>query len=163
MLTALEQGVRGGKWFRLIDKVFSELCLFAAARQVLANRGAAGVDHVLVDDFNARLSTELRKLPESLRDGTYRPQVIRRVEIPKPGSKELRPLGIPTVHDRVVQAALVKVLEPTFEAEFAEHSYGFRPGRSCRDALRRVDGLIKAGCTHVVDADVKTLLRFDSA
>lgn len=155
MLTALEQGVRGGKWFRLIDKVFSDLCLFAAARRVLANRGAAGVDHVSVDDFDSRLSSELRKLSESLRDGTYRPQAIRRVEIPKPGSKELRPLGIPTVRDRVVQAALVKVLEPIFEAGFAEHSYGFRPGRSCRDALRRVDELIKAGYVHVVDADLK--------
>ena len=155
MLTALEQGVKGGRWFRLIDKVFSGLCLFMAARQVLANRGAAGVDHVSVGDFESRMSTELRRLSATLRDGTYRPQAIRRVEIPKPGSKEIRPLGIPTVRDRVVQTALVKVLEPIFEAGFAEHSYGFRPGRSCRDALRRVDELIKAGYVHVVDADLK--------
>jgi RNA-directed DNA polymerase len=93
MLTALEQVVRGSRWLRLIDKVFSELCLFAAARQVLANRGAACVDHISVDDFNSRLSTELRKLSVSLRDGTYGPQAIRRVDIPRPGSKELRLLG----------------------------------------------------------------------
>jgi RNA-directed DNA polymerase len=94
MLTALEQGVRGGKWFRLIDKVFSDLCLFVAARQVLANRGTAGVDHVSVDEFESRMSTELQRLSVSLRDGTYRPQAIRRVEIPKPSSKELRPLAL---------------------------------------------------------------------
>ena len=154
-LTALEQGVKGGRWFRLIDKMFSGLCLYAAARQVLANRGAAGVDHVSVDGFKSRMSAELQRLSVSLRDGTYCPQAIRRVEIPKPGSNELRPLGIPTVRDRVVQAALVKVLEPIFEAGFAEHSYGFRPGRGCRDALRRVDELINAGYVHVVDADLK--------
>src|SRR5688572_18612371 len=85
MLTTLEQGVKGGKWFRLIDKVFSERLLHAAARQVLANQGACGVDHVTVDDFASRLMPELRKLSQSLNDGSYRPQAIRRVHIPKPG------------------------------------------------------------------------------
>jgi RNA-directed DNA polymerase len=155
MLTALETGVKGGKWFRLIDKVYSERCLFSAARRVLANRGAAGVDHVSVEDFDVRLIPELRKLAESLREGSYRPQAIRRVEIPKPGSGERRPLGIPTVRDRVVQAALVKVIEPIFERDFAEQSYGFRPGRGCKDALRRVDELVQAGYVHVVDADLR--------
>lgn len=155
MLTTLEQGVKGGKWFRLIDKVFSERLLHAAARQVLANQGACGVDHVTVDDFASRLMPELRKLSQSLNDGSYRPQAIRRVHIPKPGSSQTRPLGIPTVRDRVVQAALVKVIEPIFERDFAEQSYGFRPGRGCKDALRRVDQLIQAGYFHVVDADLK--------
>ncbi len=155
MLTTLEQGVKGGKWFRLIDKVFSERCLYAAARQVLANKGASGVDHISVEDFASRLMPETRKLSQSLKDGSYRPQAIRRVNIPKPGSPETRPLGIPTVRDRVMQAAVVKVIEPIFEQGFAEQSYGFRPGRGCKDALRRVDDLIQAGYIHVVDADLK--------
>ncbi len=155
MLTTLEHGVKGGKWFRLFDKVYSERGLSAAARQVLANKGASGVDHISVDDFASRLMPELRKLSQSLRAGSYRPQAIRRVNIPKPGSNETRPLGIPTVRDRVVQASIVQVIEPIFEREFAEHSYGFRPGRGCKDALRRVDQLIQAGYTHVVDADLK--------
>ena len=156
MLTALEQGVKGGCWFSLIDKVYSERCLFAAARQVEANQGAAGVDHVSVTAFGNRREEEVAKLVEQLRTESFRPQAVRRVHIPKPGTKETRPLGIPTVRDRVVQAAVVKVIEPIFERDFAEHSYGFRPGRGCKDALRRVDQLLKEGYTFVVDADLKS-------
>src|SRR5208337_3657766 len=83
-------------------------------------------------------------------------QQIRRHYIPKPGSKEMRPLGIPTIRDRVVQTALLNVLEPIFERDFAEHSYGFRPRRGCKDALRRVDELLKKGYTYIVDADLKS-------
>lgn len=155
MLTALAQGVRGGKWFRLFDKLFSERGVSAAARQVLANKGACGVDHISVDDFESRLIPEIRKLSQTLQDGSYRPQAIRRVHIPKPGSNETRPLGIPTVRDRVVQAAIVNVIEPIFERDFAEQSDGFRPGRGCKAALRRVDELIRAGYVHVLDADLK--------
>ncbi|MBI1314780.1 group II intron reverse transcriptase/maturase [bacterium] len=155
MLTALIEGVGGGVWFRLIDKVFSERNLLAAYQQVASKNGAAGVDHVSVDEFGRRLPENLRQLSSALKSGTFRPQAIRRVHIPKPGTNETRPLGIPTVRDRVVQAALVNVIEPIFERDFAEHSYGFRPGRSCRDALRRVDALLKAGYVHVVDADLK--------
>jgi RNA-directed DNA polymerase len=156
MLTALEEGVKGGKWFSLIDKVIPQRTLEAAFREVAANRGAAGVDHVTIAMFEARLDDELRRLSESLRDGTYRPQAIRRHYIPKPGSQDLRPLGIPTVRDRTVQTALRMVLEPIFERDFAEHSYGFRPGRGCKDALSRVDELLKAGYVYVVDADLKS-------
>ena len=84
------------------------------------------------------------------------PQAIRRVFIPKPGSNEQRPLGIPTVQDRVIQAAVRHVVEPIFEKEFAERSYGFRPGKGCKDALRRVDELLKQGYHYVVDADLKS-------
>jgi RNA-directed DNA polymerase len=156
MLTALEHGVKGGCWFSLMDKVYSERCLTAAAFQVEANEGAAGVDHVSVKAFGDRRETEVAKLAEQLRTGKYLPQSVRRVHIPKPGTKDTRPLGIPTVRDRVVQAAVVKVIEPIFERGFAEHSYGFRPGRGCKDALRRVDELLKAGYTFVVDADLKS-------
>lgn len=160
MLTTLEQGVEGGKWFRLFDKVFAERNLWAAFQQVARNDGAAGVDHATVRDFERQLPDSVWELSDLLRSGAYRPQAVRRVQIPKPGSTETRPLGIPTVRDRVVQAAIVNVIEPIFERDFAEHSYGFRPGRGCKDALRRVDQLLQAGYVHVVDADLKSY--FDS-
>jgi len=155
MLTTLEHGVEGGKWFRLFDKVFSERNLLAALQQVASKRGAAGVDHVSVDQFARGPPENLWEVSDQLKHGTYQPQSIRRVHIPKPGTNETRPLGIPTVRDRMVQAAVVNVVEPIFERDFAEQSYGFRPGRGCKDALRRVDQLLKAGHVHVVDADLK--------
>jgi len=155
MLTALEQVVKGGKWFSLIDKVYSEPNLRAAFDRVKANAGSAGVDHQTIAMFEANLDANLDRLVRELREDTYRPRPVRRAWIPKPGNpKEKRPLGIPTVRDRVVQTALRHVLEPIFERDFAEHSYGFRPGKGCKDALRRVDTLLKGGCTHVVDADL---------
>ncbi|MCU0980248.1 MAG: group II intron reverse transcriptase/maturase [Pirellulaceae bacterium] len=156
MLTALEHGVKGGVWFSLIDKVYSAANLYASYAKVAANGGAAGIDHVTVEDFTRQLPRNLGRLAEQLTAGTYRPQAIRRVHIPKPGTNEKRPLGIPTVRDRVVQGALRHVLEPIFERQFAEHSYGFRPDRGCKDALRRVDGLLKQGFKYVVDVDLKS-------
>lgn len=156
MLTTLQQGVRGGRWHTLIDKVYSPLTLFAASESVAGNRGAAGVDHQTVDDFLARRQDELNRLHEALRTDQYRPQAVRRVWIPKPGSKELRPLGVPTVRDRVVQTALRHMLEPIFDATFSRHSYGFRPGRGCHHALERVEQLLEAGYVYVVDADLKS-------
>lgn len=155
MLTTLEQGVEGGKWFRLFDKVFAERNLWAAFQQVARNDGAAGVDHVTVQEFERQLPDSVWELADLLRSGQFQPQAVRRVRIPKPGSTETRPLGIPTVRDRVVQAAILNVIEPIFERDFAEHSYGFRPQRGCKDALRRVDQLLQAGYVHVVDADLK--------
>ncbi len=156
MLTALEEGVKGGKWFSLMDKVYARANLRAAFVEVKANSGAAGVDHQTVEMFERHWDENLEKLSASLQDGSYRPQAVRRVWIPKPGSREKRPLGIPTVRDRVVQAALRHVLEPIFERDFAEQSYGFRPNRGCKEALRRVDQLLQAGYTWVVDADLKS-------
>lgn len=156
MLTALEEGVKGGVWFSLMDKVYSKRNLAAAYEQVRSNKGAAGVDHVTVEAYGERLEFNLERLSLSLRDGSYRPKAVRRVWIPKPGTKQKRPLGIPTVEDRIVQTAMRNVAEPIFERDFAEHSYGFRPGRGCKDALRRVDGLLKKGYTWVVDADLKS-------
>lgn len=156
MLTALEDGVKGGKWHSLIDKVYSRENLLASYQRVAANKGAPGVDQVTTEAFAGHLEENLWRLRDLLKTGTYRPQAIRRVYIPKPGSKEKRPLGIPTVRDRVVQGALRNVLEPIFERDFAEQSYGFRPGRGCKDALRRVDKLLKEGYDYVVDADLRS-------
>jgi RNA-directed DNA polymerase len=156
MLATLDTGVRGGKWHSLIDKLYPIATLRAAFKAVRARRGAAGVDHVSIEDYAIDLDANLERLSESLRIGAYRPQAIRRHFIPKPGSQELRPLGIPTIQDRVVQTALRMVLEPIYERDFAAHSYGFRPGMGCKDALRRVDELLKAGYIHVVDADLKS-------
>ena len=156
MLATLDKGVTGGKWYSLIDKLTPETTLRAAFAAVAANDGAAGVDHVGIEQYSANLDANLARLSEALRAGTYRPQAIRRHDIAKPGSQEKRPLGIPTVQDRVVQTALRMVVEPIFEREFAAQSCGFRPGRGCKDALRRVDELLRAGRIHVVDADLKS-------
>jgi RNA-directed DNA polymerase len=156
MLTALEQGVKGGQWFSLMDKVYSAGNLRQAFRGVQANRGSAGVDHETVEMFARHEEANLEKIARALRRNEYQPAAVKRVWIPKPGGKEKRPLGIPTVRDRVVQAALRHVLEPIFERDFAEHSYGFRPNRGCKDALRRVDYLLHQGYTWVVDADLKS-------
>jgi RNA-directed DNA polymerase len=139
-----------------MDKVYALTNLRVAFAGVKANGGAAGVDNQTVEMFECHREENLGKLSQSLRDGSYRPQAVRRVWIPKPGSGEKRPLGIPTVRDRVVQAALRHVLEPIFERDFAEQSYGFRPNRGCKQALGRVDQLLKAGHTWVVDADLKS-------
>jgi RNA-directed DNA polymerase len=160
MLTALEQRVKGTPWFRLFDKVFAERNLLTAFQQVARNDGAAGVDHVTTSEFERQLPDSIWELSDLIKSGQFTPQAIRRVHIPKPGTNETRPLGIPTVRDRVVQAAIVNVIEPIFERDFAEQSYGFRPGRGCKDALRRVDELLKAGYVQVVDADLKAY--FDS-
>lgn len=160
MLEALRRGVKGGAWFSLIDKVWRLETLEAAWKTVRRNGGSAGSDHQSVKDFERILEDEIARLSEELRGGTYRPRPIRRVFINKPGSREKRPLGIPCVRDRVVQAAVRLVIEPIFEREFAPHSYGFRPGRGCKDALREVDRLLKAGYTHILDADLQAY--FDS-
>ena len=156
MLTALENGVKGGQWFSLIDKVYAPGNLQRAFERVKANGGAPGVDYQTVEMFEAHLEQNLEQIAQALKGGTYRPQPVKRVWIPKPGSQERRPLGVPTVRDRVVQTALRHVLEPIFERDFAEQSYGFRPKRGAKGALRCVDSLLKAGYHWVVDADLKS-------
>ena len=153
MLAALDNGVQGGCWFSLIDKVYRPATLQAAWRKVAANAGAAGVDGQSVERFAQRSDEYLEELGQALKAGTYEPQPVKRVEIPK-GPGQVRPLGIPTVKDRIVQTAMKMAMEPIFEREFCDSSYGFRPRRSGKDALREVDRLLKAGYTHVVDADL---------
>lgn len=159
MLAALETGVKGGRWFSLMDKVYALKNLEAAWEKVRTRKGR-GVDGQTAHDFEARKEKELSRLSEELRSGTYQPRPVKRVYIPKPGSQEKRPLGIPTIRDRVVQGALRNVLTPIFEKKFAQSSYGFRPGRGCKDALRQVQALLNQGCTWVVDADLQKY--FDS-
>ena len=153
MLSALANGVKGGKWYSLIDKVYAPATLEVAWTKVQANKGAAGVDGQSVERFAAKAGEYLSELAAALRDESYRPQAVKRVEIPK-GDGRMRPLGIPTVKDRIVQQAVRLVIEPIFEVGFCDGSYGFRPGRGCHEALREVDRLLKDGYTHVVDADL---------
>lgn len=155
MLITLERGIKGNKWFSLIDKVRSERTLGMAWEKVLSNAGACGVDGVSVEFFAKDSQKRLLALKERLTKNTYQPKSIRRAYIPKPGSKEERPLGIPTVTDRVAHTAVKMVIEPIFEREFAPTSYGFRPGRGCKDALREVERLLRDGHLHVVDVDIK--------
>ena len=153
--TLMENKVRGGKWHTLYDKVFSERNLKWAASKVIDNKGAAGVDRQTVDQFSYAFLDEITKLQQELKAESYRPKPVRRVEIPKPGTKETRPLGIPSVRDRVVQKALLDVLEPIFDHTFHPRSFGFRHGRGCHGALRCVEQLLEAGNYFVVDADLK--------
>lgn len=154
MVSALVNGVKGGQWFSLMDKVFAPKTLTLAWEKVQANQGAAGVDRQSVERFEFKSEIYLSELHEALSQGRYRPQAIRRVDIAKDDG-QTRPLGIPTVKDRIVQTAVKLVIEPIFEVQFLESSYGFRPGRGCKDALREVDELLKQGYVHVVDADLK--------
>ena len=155
MLETLERGIKGGKWFSLMDKVWKLENLQSALAQVRRNGGAAGVDGQQCQEYLQRAPERLQGLQRKLQRSDYQPKPVKRVWIPKLGSKELRPLGIPVVEDRVTQTALRNVIEPIFENIFAEHSYGFRPGRGAKDALRRVDHLLKSGKNWVVDADLK--------
>jgi RNA-directed DNA polymerase len=155
MVSALGNGVKGGKWFSLIDKVIRPATLDIAWQRVARNQGTAGVDGQSIERFSHRSERYLAELQASLADGSYRPSPVKRVEIPKRDGNT-RPLGIPTVKDRIVQTALKMVIEPIFEVQFRPGSYGFRPGRGCKDALREVDRLLKEGDTHVVDADLKS-------
>ena len=159
MLEALERGVKGGKWHSLIDKVYREESLRAAWKQVEARKGGGGVDGMSIAMFRNRADKRLARLSEQLREKRYEPRAIKRVWIPKGGGK-LRGLGVPVIIDRVVQTSLRNAIEPIFERKFADCSYGFRPGRGCKDALRKVAEGLARGRTWVVDVDIEQY--FDS-
>jgi RNA-directed DNA polymerase len=156
MLKRLEASQPKTKWFRLWDKVYAERNLRAAFGSVWRKRGAPGVDGQTVTQFDQDLESELARLGEELRSGRYRRQPARRVWLPKPGTVEKRPLGIPTVRDRTVEAALRNVLAPIWEQDFAPSSYGFRVGRGCPEAVQRVEELLAAGYLWCVDCDLKS-------
>jgi RNA-directed DNA polymerase len=154
MLTALEKGVKGGRWYSLMDKVYTRSNLESAWQQVRKNKGSSGIDKQSIAMFEDHASDRLDKLHEELRSGRYRANDIRRSYIKKTGSKKKRPLGIPTVKDRIVQTALRNAIQPIFERKFHEHSYGYRPRRDAKDALRRVTSLMAEGYHWIVDADI---------
>ena len=156
MLETLERGPKNGVWHSLIDKVYAESTLWAAWEKVQSKRGASGVDRQTIGVFARGAEQRIGELARQLREGRYTPQPVRRVLIPKPGTTQKRPLGIPTVRDRIVQTALRMVIEPIFDRDFATESFGFRPGHSPQQALARVETLLAEGYTHVVDADLKS-------
>jgi group II intron reverse transcriptase/maturase len=139
---------------RLFDTLCSTLYLRVGFEQVKKNKGKPGIDGVSIADFEACLDEELSLLQQELTDWTYKPSPVRRVEIPKPGGKGVRLLGIPTVRDRVVQATLKLLLEPVFEPHFSPHSYGFRPGRSQHQAVQSAQQIVNSGKPYVADIDL---------
>lgn len=155
MIEALDKGVEGGKWYSLIDKVHRKENLKAAYERTKRNKGTHGVDNISIRFFGKYLEENLEKLTEEIKAGRYCPQRLRRIYIPKPGSGEKRPISIPTVRDRVVQGAVKHVIEPIFERTFADTSYGFRPNRNAKQALRRVEKELNRGAQFVIDCDFK--------
>ena len=146
-------------------RLFEDLCtlegLKAGFQRVRKNKGTPGIDGVTIAAFEAHLDEELSRLKADLESWTYQPSPVRRVEIPKPGGKGIRLLGVPTVRDRVVHATLKQLLEPRFEPGFSAHSYGFRPQRNQRQAVEAARQLVAGGNPYVVDLDLSKC--FDQA
>jgi RNA-directed DNA polymerase len=129
--------------------------MLKAFRRVVGNKGAAGVDAMSVDELMPYLQTHWKRIKEQLLEGCYQPQPVRRVEIPKPGGKGMRKLGVPTVVDRLIQQALHQILNPLFDSDFSVNSYGFRPGRSAHQALYQAREHVAGGRRWVVDLDLE--------
>lgn len=143
------------KWYSLIDKIWALPNMEEAFLEVRSNRGAAGVDGVTIKDFEVDLKDNVQILQQEVQDKTYKPRPVKRVYIPKPDGSQ-RPLGIPTVRDRVVQASVRRILEPIFEAKFLDCSFGFRPNRSAHMALEKIHKDLLDGYIYVIDADLKS-------
>lgn len=139
-----------------MERVCQPLNIERALTQVVKNRGSAGVDGMKVEELEATLEKEWPRLQSQLLGGTYQPQPIRRVEIPKPGSSKTRKLGIPTVLDRLIQQALLQVLQPVWDPSFSDLSFGFRPGRSAHQAVAQAQDYIQTGYSYVVDIDLES-------
>ena len=139
----------------LIEEVVHRENMLKALSRVVGNKGAPGIDGMTVEDLESHCRDHWEPIREALLRGTYAPQPVRRVEIPKPGGKGIRTLGIPTVLDRLIQQAILQVLTPIFDPTFSDSSFGFRPGKSAHDALRRVCSHIAEGRRWVVDLDLE--------
>jgi group II intron reverse transcriptase/maturase len=137
----------------LLEAILNVDNMFDAHERVIANRGSAGIDGMTINELNAYLIKHYRELCASIRGGWYKPKPVKRVEIPKPdGGKRL--LGVPTVIDRMVQQAMVQILQPVFEQTFSDSSYGFRPKRNAHQAIQRAKRYYEEGYTCVVDLDL---------
>jgi RNA-directed DNA polymerase len=143
------------KWYSLIDKIWTIPNLEEAFKEVKRNRGAPGIDGMTIKAFELQLEDNVRVLHHELKNKTYKSMPVKRVYIPKADGTE-RPLGIPTVRDRIVQAAVRRVLEPIFEASFLDCSFGFRPGKSAHMALEKIRKDLMDGYVYVIDADLKS-------
>jgi RNA-directed DNA polymerase len=139
---------------RLMEEVLRRENLIRALRRVRSNKGTPGIDGMTVEELTPYLKEHWARIREELFEGTYEPQPVRRVEIPKPNGRGVRPLGIPTVLDRLIQQAILQMLSPIFDPHFSGSSYGFRPGRGCHDALKAARGYVEAGYRWVVDVDL---------
>jgi RNA-directed DNA polymerase len=142
------------KWYSLYDKIFAEDNLKEAFRKVKKNKGAGGIDKITIENYENSLDRNIQELQRMLRQKTYQPLPVRRVDIPKPNGKS-RPLGIPTIRDRVTQQAVTNILEPIFEPIFHNASFGFRPDRSPHKAIAQIEQYLKDGYQWVVDADIE--------
>jgi len=152
-------GQTGAEASMLIDQVVSRANLIRAYDRVVRNKGAAGVDGMTVDDLMPYCREHWFRIREELLTGTYHPQPVRKVVIPKPGGKGMRTLGVPTVLDRLIQQALLQILQPIFDSTFSDASFGFRPGRSTHQAVRRARDHIAAGYRWTVDMDLEKFLE----
>lgn len=151
----MENGrVKKMKWYSLIDKVYSLPNLLESWCEVKANKGRGGVDKESIEEFEGNLNQNLKELHRLLKERRYIPSPVRQVLIPKSSSGDLRPLGIPTVRDRVVQQAIKRIIEPIFERKFKDVSYGYRPNRGAREAIQKCKEYIASGYRWVVDADI---------
>ena len=140
---------------RLLEEVLRRENMLNALRRVRSNKGAPGIDGMTVEELVPYLKLEWPRIREELLKGTYQPLPVRQVEIPKPNGKGMRPLGIPTVLDRMIQQAILQVLTPIFDPHFSDSSYGFRPGRCCQDAVKAAQGYAGSGYRFVVDLDLE--------
>jgi len=149
--------------YQLLEVIVSAANLDGAWRRVKANAGAAGIDGMSIEAFPAFWQEHQERIVSQLKEGTYRPAAVRRVWIPKDNGGK-RPLGIPTVLDRVIQQAIAQILSLVFEGQFSEHSYGFRSGKRAHDAIRSIQGAAAEGCVYAVDCDLKSFFdRVDHA
>ena len=138
-----------------LEEVLRRENMLRALKRVRTNKGAPGIDGMTVDELRPYLITEWPRIREELLKGTYQPVPVRRVEIPKPNGDGMRPLGIPTVLDRLIQQAILQVLTPIFDPHFSNSSYGYRPERCGQEAVRAAQGYVEAGYRFVVDLDLE--------